>query len=181
MKPTLISSFMTDKNVASVARTSRKTVERVCRAINFDRDIVLVEYGPGSGAFTKYLLSMMSLDSKLIAIEKNKKLASALRNLNDERLEVVEDSAENMRRVLKNKGIEYADYIVSGIPLSFLSPNQKSRILFDSHKTLIRGGKFLVYQASKKHEGLIQEYFRDVNSYPQPVNIPPLFVFEATK
>jgi len=181
MKPTLISSFMTDKNVASVARTSKKTVERICRAINFDKDIVLVEYGPGSGAFTKYLLSRMSLDSKLIAIEKNKKLASALRNLNDERLEVVEDSAENMRRVLKNKGIEYADYIVSGIPLSFLNPNQKTRILSDTHKTLIKGGKLLVYQASKKHEGLIQEYFRDVNSYPQPVNIPPLFVFEATK
>ena len=59
---------MTDKNVASVARTSKKTVERICRAINFDKDIVLVEYGPGSGAFTKYLLSRMSLDSKLIAI-----------------------------------------------------------------------------------------------------------------
>lgn len=169
-------NVLRDRYVASVFPTTKRTVVKICGAIDFKKDIVIVEYGPGTGVFTEYLLSKMNENSKLIAIEKNKKLALFLENnFKDSRFKVFDDSAENVKRILKGK----AHYVISGIPLSFFSFPAKEKLMKDTYDILEENGEFLIYQFSKKSKDLIEKYFNNVSSYSQIFNIPPLFVFRA--
>src|SRR5690625_7517344 len=66
-----LKTFIKDKDVASITPTSMHCVRKVCTNIDFSLDFTLVEYGPGDGVFTRYLLEKMSAGSRLIIIESN--------------------------------------------------------------------------------------------------------------
>src|SRR4051812_16454214 len=109
-KPTMLGAFMKDKNVASIAPTSEYCVRKILDAIEFRPHQVIVEYGPGSGAFTSALLERMAPDSLLVAIETNEDFVRELRETLGEqhpisRFKVVHDSAENALEQLHDLGI----------------------------------------------------------------------------
>ena len=181
-----IMNFIKDRNVASVTPTSSVGVKKVCSKIDFSRNRLIVEYGPGTGVFSKYMLQKMGEDSRLILIERNGNFNSILRkNIKDPRAIVVHDSAENVLQTLRACKESEADYIISGIPFSFLDSNLKHRILYNTHRALRKGGKFLVYQTcfqTNNHLKVhLQKYFPIVNSKYELANIPPLRTFEAIK
>ncbi|MCE5334590.1 MAG: methyltransferase domain-containing protein [Desulfobacteraceae bacterium] len=181
-----IMNFIKDRNVASITPTSSVGVKRVCDKIDFNRENLIVEYGPGTGVFSRYLLKNMGEESRLILIERNKNFNSILRNkLRDPRVFVVQESAENVLDTLRSYKEEEADYIISGIPFSFLDSDLKHRILYNTHRALKKGGKFLVYQTcfqTNNHLKVhLQKYFPIVHSKYELVNIPPLRIFEAIK
>ena len=179
-------TFLRDKNVASITPTSSAGVRRVCSKIDFNRENVIVEYGPGTGVFTKYLLQKMGGNSRLILIELNKSFNSILsKSFRDPRVTLVNDSAENVLNTLRSYQESNADYILSGIPFSFLDPDLKHRILYNTHRALRKGGKFLVYQTcfqTNNHLKVhLQKYFPKVDSKYMIANIPPLRIYEAIK
>jgi phospholipid N-methyltransferase len=180
---------MTDIYIGSVTPTSKFGVERVCEKINFPESKLIVEYGPGTGIFTKYLLKNMSSDSKIIAIERNKILCQALkRKIHDPRLLVFQDSAENILQILKscNGSIELqADYIISGIPFSLIPKETRIKLLKNSHSILRKGGKFLAYQAFFQLPEFLKSPLEDIfptvrAQYVLPC-IPPMLFLEAIK
>ncbi len=181
IKNSLIFNFIKDKHVASVAPTSKKNVLKICKRIDFNKDIVIVEYGPGNGVFTKYLLSKISANSKLIVIERNKGLALELLKNKDQRLKVFNDSAQNINQILEKENIEKVDYVISGIPLSFLNYQEREELVKNTYRALKNKGIFIVYQFTKKSKKLIVKYFNNIYSHIRPLNMPPLFVFEAVK
>jgi phospholipid N-methyltransferase len=179
-------NFLRDKHVASITPTSSVGVKRVCSKIDFSRDNLIVEYGPGTGVFSKYLLEKMGEDSRLILIELNKNFKSILKkNLRDPRVIIVHDSAENVLESLRSCKESEADYIISGIPFSFLDSDLKHRILYNTHRALRAGGKFLCYQTcfqTNNHLKVhLEKYFPHVTAKYELVNIPPLRIYEATK
>ena len=179
-------NFLRDKNVASVTPTSSVGVKRVCSKIDFSRDSLIVEYGPGTGVFSKYLLKQMGHDSRLILIELNKNFKSILKaKITDPRVMIVHDSAENVLETLRSCKESEADYVISGIPFSFLDQDLKHRILYNTHRALKTGGKFLVYQTcfqTNNHLKVhLQKYFPQVKAKYELGNIPPLRIFEAIK
>jgi phospholipid N-methyltransferase len=181
-----IMNFIKDRNVASITPTSSVGVKRVCSKIDFSQNNLIVEYGPGTGVFSKYMLQKMRQTSRLILIERNGSFNSILRkNIDDPRAVLVHDSAENVLQTLRACKESEADYIVSGIPFSFLSSDLKHRILYNTHRALKKGGKFLVYQTcfqTNNHLKVhLQKYFPVVNSKYELVNIPPLRTYEAIK
>jgi phospholipid N-methyltransferase len=186
-----LKNLVTDGYVASVTPTSRFGVDRVCNRIDFSRARLIVEYGPGTGAFTLPLLRNMDENSKLIAIERNPNFCRYLnKHIQDPRLLIFQESAENVLDILKtcngSKDLQ-ADYIISGIPFSFLPRHTKTEILRNSHAALKTGGKFLAYQ------NFFQFQFPEILKYPvegifhnvrtQYVlpNLPPMMVLEAVK
>jgi len=186
-----LKNLVTDGYVASVTPTSRFGVDKVCNKINFPAANVIVEYGPGTGAFTIPLLRNLGETSKLIAIERNPNFCRYLKkHIKDPRLMVFHDSAENVLDILKtcngSKDL-HADYIISGIPFSFLPRQTKTQILNNSYSALKKGGKFLAYQ------NFFQFQFPEILKYPvegifhnvrtQYVipNLPPMMVLEAVK
>lgn len=178
---TIFSSFIKDKHVASIAPTSKRNVNSICKKIDFNKDIVVVEYGPGNGVFTECLLSMMNGDSRLIAVERNKRLAAGISGVNDRRLKVFNDSAQNIKAILKQEECGGVDYVVSGIPLAFLKHQERERLIIDTYDTLKPGGSFFVYQFTTISRELLKKHFDAVSTRFLPINIPPLFLLQAVK
>lgn len=181
-----VKNFMSDRFIASITPTSDFGVRKVCGKIDFSRCGVVVEFGPGTGVFTKYLLGRMGQDSLLITIERNPNFVSFLQNrLRDRRAVVVNDCASNILKTLAEFGKSSADYVISGIPFSFLSGGMKDRILRGSFEALRPGGKFLAYQTFYQSNNHLKAYldriFPWVRIEYEMLNLPPLRIYEARK
>jgi phospholipid N-methyltransferase len=184
-----LKNLVTDIHVASVTPTSRFGVEKVLEKIDFQKNKVILEYGPGTGNFTEPLLKNMTENSKLIAIEKNSDFCRVLqRSIQDPRLFLFEDSAENVLDILKScngAGDLKADCIISGIPFSLLPKKRKMAILKNTHAALKKGGKFLAYQAFFQFPDILkiplEELFGDVQAQYYMFSLPPLLILEAVK
>lgn len=184
---TYLKNLSSDINIASVTPTSSFGVNRICRSIDFERAQVIVEYGPGGGVFTRYILDHMHDNATLIAIETNPNFARSLEEqVHDPRLRVVQDSAENVLNILNRFGLDHADYIISGIPFSLFSEKLKDRILDNTKQALGDTGKFLVYQfllsmprPKTDIKRKLSEHMRIVRKDFELRNVPPLRIYEA--
>lgn len=178
---TYLRSFFMDKDVASVTPTSRFCIHTVCKPIDFSKDIILVEYGAGAGVFSKYVLERMTPDSKLILFETNDLLYKKLLEIRDSRVEFFRKSVERVTELLDGATIGRVNYIISGIPFSFLDEPEKKSILDQSKTILKEGGAFLAYQTSSHLKKPLQETFGNVETEWEWRNIPPMTVYRAFK
>ncbi len=181
-----LSNLLQDRYVASVMPTSRFAVEKICSRIDPKAARVVIEYGPGTGVFTEALLRRMTPESRLIAVERNEALFNLLRdNCRDPRLQHVNDCAGNILDIVRRAGAGQADYVLSGIPFSFLPAKARVELLQNTHRILKRGGKFLAYQTFYQPPGCLRvplrEIFSDVKIEYAVLCVPPLLVLEATK
>lgn len=179
-----IKNFIQDQDVAAIAPSSSFLVERVCKWIDFDEPAVIVEYGPGNGVFSKYILEHMTSDSTLLLIESNPDFVETLEEMteDDGRAIVVQDRAEHVEDILAEHNVEDVDYVVSGIPFSFLDEATRADLLSTTRDILSEDGKFLVYQNYNHLEEPLQEYFSEVTKEREYLNIPPtMHAYEACK
>lgn len=181
-----LKNLLKDKNIASVTPTSKRAVRQLCRAVDLSKPLVVVEYGPATGVFTKYFLENMTDDSIFIAIELNENFVSYMEeNINDRRLRLFNDSAENIDRILKDLNIREVDYIVSGIPFTLMDPEMRKRIILNTKKALKENGEFLAYQTFFQKDEHLKDYLADhflnVSDEIAYFNIPPLRLYKAVK
>lgn len=178
-----IKNFLQDKDVAAVTPSSRFLVRRVCDWIDFSRDCTIVEYGPGDGVFSEYILEHMSDGSELVLIEANENFVDDLNDLvrGDDRATVVHDRAERVMDILEAHDIDAAHYVVSGIPFSFLDDDTRTELIVQTREVLIDSGKFLVYQNYNHMEDPLREHFPAVAKEYEIRNIPPMYAYEAKK
>lgn len=179
-----IKNFLKDQDVAAIAPSSSFLVCRVCKWIDFDEDQVIVEYGPGNGVFSEFILDHMTAGSTLLLIESNPNFVEMLeeKTADDSRAIVVEDRAEHVVDILDAHGIDAVDSVVSGIPFSFLDSDTKHDLLARTRDVLSEDGKFLVYQNYNHMEEPLRDHFSEVTKEYEPRNIPPtMFAYEARK
>lgn len=178
---TYLKNFIKDRNVASVTPSSKICVRHVCKKINFRITNVIVEYGPGMGVFTKYLLKLMNADSRLIVIELNPNFAKKLKEIKDKRLIVYNESVEQVGELVRKSGFQEVDYILSGIPFSFLSDDVRLDVLRQTRELLKNDGKFLAYQTSGHLKRPIKSVFKNLHTEFELLNVPPMIIYETVK
>jgi phospholipid N-methyltransferase len=178
-----IKNFIKDRDVAAITPSSSFLVKRVCRWIDFTAPNVVVEYGPGTGVFTEHIVDEMTDDSKLILIEGNEAFVEKLQQRfgSDERVEVVHGRAEDVEAILDAAGETAADYVISGIPFSFLDDDVKDELIECTREILTDEGKFLVYQNYNHMEKPLRRHFGHVHKEYEIFNIPPMFAYQAAK
>lgn len=176
-----LKSFFKDKDVASVTPTSRFCVRTVCEPVDFSDDLTIVEYGAGAGVFAEYLLERMTPKSQLIMFETNNILFEKLNKIDDPRVRCVNRSVEYVGDVLEEKLVGNVDFIISGIPFSFLKKKVKKSIMRQSRNILKPGGSFLAYQTSGHLKKPLQETFGNVSTQWEWRNIPPMTVYRSEK
>lgn len=170
------------KEIGSVIPSSRFLVNELMRSIDFKNAKCIVEYGPGTGTITLEILKRAKKDARLLCFETNRKFCNYLRkNIKDDRLTVINDSAENIKRHVNNSGISKVDYVISGLPFSTLPEGKKSAIIEQTKGTLKSEGKFVVYQFLSSFKKSISSYFSRISTKFVPLNIPPCFVFVCEK
>jgi phospholipid N-methyltransferase len=170
--------FRHPRMLGSIVPSSRFLIKQLLEPIDWGQARVIVEYGPGVGSITAEVLRRMRPDAILIAIETNPEFVSFLRSsTKDERLRVIEASAESVDEILRQHGHEKASYIISGIPFSTIPAAVRERILRKTCSVLEPGGSFLVYQFSTRVLQDLRRIFRYVRRQFEPLNVLPAHLF----
>ncbi len=175
-------SFRNLRLTGSVARSSRFLCKAMADAINPQDARVVVELGAGDGAITRFLLNRISPEARLYVFEINPVFVEKLKNtLQDPRICILPESAENMGVFFSEREIESVDYIVSAIPFALLPEDLAENIVRACHQWLRPGGKFIQYHYSPHLFGLYKQRFGNIKVHFVPWNIPPAFVVSCIK
>ena len=177
-----LKTFIKDRDVASVTPTSQHCVKKVCTNIDFTKDFTLVEYGPGDGVFSKFLVNKMSPGSRLILIESNEDFVTHLKEtIRDPRVEIYNVLAGDVETILKPEEIGNIDYVLSGIPFSFLKKDRKIIVLEATKRILKDGGLFLAYQTSGHLKKPVMKVFGNLETEREMLNLPPYLIYRVVK
>jgi phospholipid N-methyltransferase len=172
--------FKHPKMVGSIIPSSRVLIERTLRPVDWENTRLFVEYGPGVGTFTRPILECLGPDATLVTIDTNADFTAFLReSIDDPRLVPVTGSAAEVARILADRGLGDADYVLSGLPFSTLPPGIGEDIAAATASVIRPGGAFLVYQFSPKVLDFIKPHFERVERGFEWVNVPPATLFWA--
>jgi len=162
------------KLVGSIIPTSSYAIRATLKPVNWASCRTIVEYGPGTGAFTRHILRLARPDCRIVLVEPNPDFVEFLTvSLPDPRLTVIEGSAADIGQILSDLGIDGADYVLSGLPFSMIDAGVANRIVEETGKALSPGGQFLVYQYSLFALPMLKRVFADVRHRRAWLCIPP--------
>ncbi|MCE7798771.1 methyltransferase domain-containing protein [Sphingobium sufflavum] len=170
------------KSVGSIIPTSQAAIDALLDPIDWSACRTFVEYGPGTGVFTRSILARAHPDLLLIAIDPNPVFVEHLRTrMPDPRLKAVEGSAADVEAILAAHGRTQADYILSGLPFSTLPPGVGETIIAATERAVAPGGAFLVYQYSLFVLPWLKARFARVDVGREWRCIPPARLMRARK
>jgi phospholipid N-methyltransferase len=168
--------------VGSVIPSSRVLIEKVLGPVDWANTKLFVEYGPGVGTFTRPVLKLLPPDATMVTIDTNPDFTRYLKeSIDDPRLVAVTGSAADVEKILADRGLGKADYVLSGLPFSTLPPGVGDDIAEATAKVIRPGGAFLVYQFSPKVLDFIKPHFDRVKRGFEWINVPPATLFWAYK
>jgi len=169
------------KTIGSVARSSKYLCKGMIKHVDFENADVIVELGAGDGVITKHILNAMKPESILISFEVNEMFCDQLRQIDDKRLIVVEDSAERIGEYLKKHNLPKADYIISAIPFVVLPDELALKIVKECKSAMKKNGLFVQMHYSLITKKFYQNIFGNVDVNFVPINFPPAFVLVSQK
>jgi phospholipid N-methyltransferase len=174
--------FRHPKALGTIFPSSRFLVRRALQPIPWENCRTIVEYGPGVGHFTREILRRMRADASLTAIEINSEFVHYLNAAHpDPRLSVVQGSAADAREIMRARGCESVDCVISGIPFSTFPASLTRAIIGATHDILAPGGTLLIYQISSAVLPYLQETFGHVEREFEPLNPLPTRLFRCRR
>ncbi len=168
--------------VGSVIPSSRVLIDKMLGPVDWANTKLFVEYGPGVGTFTRPVLERLSPDATLVTIDTNPEFTRYLTSaIDDPRLVAVSGSAADVEKILAERELGSADYVLSGLPFSTLPAGVGEDIAEATANVLRPGGAFLVYQFSPKVLDFIRPHFAPIKRGFEWINVPPATLFWAYK
>ena len=119
-------------------------------------------------------MDRVSVESELTAFEINADFVHTLQAIQDDRLTVVPQGAEQLSRFFAAGTV---DYVISSLPLSMIPKEVKSEILRQSQDVLTPQGCFYQYQYALQDYSLLKGYFNRVSVSFTVANLPPAFIY----
>lgn len=177
----IIEALKNIKTVGTVTFSSQALVKKMIAPVDFGTTKCIVELGAGNACITKELLKKMRPDTQLLSFEINDRFYSLMKGIRDSRLHSIHDSAEHLEAYLDQLGFEYADYVVSALPLVWFSDELNEKILQAVKKRLKPGGAFIQLSYKKNTYKKFEHYFDGTKTNFCLWNFPPGFVFTCEK
>jgi phosphatidylethanolamine/phosphatidyl-N-methylethanolamine N-methyltransferase len=123
-RATMLREFLRDPfTVAAVAPSGEPLAELVTAPVPRCGDPVIVELGPGTGAFTAAIQRRLGGRGHHLAVEVNERFARPLA-VRFPHVDVAVADARDLRDLLAQRGHRHADVIVSGLPWAARSPTR---------------------------------------------------------
>lgn len=180
--------------IGAVAPSSVHLARRMVQGLDLAGADAVVEFGPGSGVFTKQILPRLGRHTRFFAVERNAAMAALVRD-QFPGTAVFEDNAAHVDRLCAQQGIGQdgrggVDYILSGLPWPSFSDQLRTDILEAAHRALKPGGTLVTFGY---HIGLtmrgawhfrreVRRIFSSMSISPVVWrNIPPAFIYRCTK
>ncbi|GIN57336.1 SAM-dependent methyltransferase [Lederbergia ruris] len=178
----LFQYIVNPKSVGAILPSSRFLGDKMIEGIDFKKAKYIVEYGPGTGVFTEKLLKKRDPKTIVLLVENNKEFYSLLKGKfkEEENLFIVYGSAENIEQYLREYGMTYADYVISGLPFASLPKQVSTKILLNTTKILNKDGQFITFQYTKFKKAFIQHFFTKIDIKREIRNVPPAYVFNCS-
>jgi len=159
----------------AVAPSSPKLAAAMARWLPADPESYVLELGPGTGAVTAALLERGLREDRLVAIEKNPKLAQLLR----ERFpgaHIITGDAWQLDGLLRDLSEPVASVgaVISSLPLLNFPPAQADALAQKIRAILSAGGKWVQYSyhlGIRRHKSATR--FRHLASKIIWLNLPP--------
>jgi len=169
------------RSVGAVAPSSHRLACKMMCPIDFENAECIVEYGSGTGSFTKELIARRNENTVLVLIEQNQNFYNILRKKFKglKNIYFVHGSAEHTVQILKKLNIKKADYIVSGLPFTSLPKKISLRIFRATDKLMEMNPecKFITFQYTLVKKKFFGKYFRFDDIIREYINLPPAYVF----
>ncbi len=169
------------KEIGTITRSSKFVCKEMINHVDFAKSKVLVELGAGDGVITKHILKAMGPNTKLLSFEVNSAFCDVMRAIDDDRLIVVEDSAEHLQKHVDELNMGQPDFIISAIPFVSLPEELSYSIVRNSKKALKMNGKYIQIHYSLLVKKMYKTVFGNVDVNFVPLNIPPAFVLVSEK
>jgi phospholipid N-methyltransferase len=157
--------------------------------LDCDQAQVVVECGPGTGAFTSHILAELSPGATFLAIEINEACAEFLEKLHPG-VAIHRTCVSELPELCRKAGVGAVDIVVSGLPWAAFPSSQQQRLLGAIHGSLRPGGRFVTFAYShaagfppgRRFSALLGRTFAAVErSRTVWRNLPPAFVYRCRK
>lgn len=185
-----LKEFLRAPNVTgAVAPSSPFLAETIVEWIDWSQTSAILEWGPGTGAFTRKILERKPSDCRYIAMEINPDLCKILREKYPG-IEICQESVADVEKVCEGECIEVVDCVVSGLPWAVFSDEMQDQFLEAMTCVLREGGQFttfayvhgLVVPAGQRFREKLRRYFSSVTrSKVVWLNLPPAFVYRCVR
>lgn len=175
--------------VGAVAPSSSHMARRMVEWIDWPGVQTVVEYGAGTGAFTRAILERRPKNANYFAVEINDGMIRNFRR-HFPAVPVVHDDVANIRDICEQQAVAQVDAIISGLPWSIFPEDKQADILDAATAVLRPGGQFttfaylqgLLLPTGQKFRKRLQKHFSHVETSPIVWrNVPPAFVYRCLK
>ena len=162
-----ISEFLKyPREIGTFTQSSRVLAKKIAREINGSTEVV--EFGPGIGAVTVEILRQLPENGRLTCFEINPKFCGYLEKIDDPRLRVINDDANNCKQY-----IDDLECVISGLPLTLLGKSKIEKIL----GIICKSKSYIQLQYTPFLGKRMRNYFFEVRLIFVPLNLPPAFVY----
>ena len=185
-----IARFATEgTKVGALFPSSRALAEMMLEGIEFREGDIIVEYGPGTGAFTELILERLPEGARYLGIERDPHFHGHL----VERCPGVDfhkGSAEEIRELLDDRGWSNPRLILSGLPFASMPLEIQEMILKATREVLHEEGEFRTFtypicwymEGSQRFRKVALNHFAEHRkSRTVNANVPPAKVLSYKK
>lgn len=166
--------------IGAVAPSSRHLAASMTSSVDFDKARCIVEYGAGTGVFTREVAAGKKQDTTYIVIEQNDRFYEILKKQfhGIPGMVLIHGDAGNVCGFLREQRFQYADYIISGLPFTSLPRQVSHRILAQTQKAIGMEGVFTTFQYTLLRKTFLENYFNIRRITRVWRNLPPAYVLD---
>lgn len=171
----------------AIAASSRHLARAMVAGLDLERAPLVVELGPGTGAFTEAILARLAPGARLVAVELNAALAGRLaERFRGRPVDVVHGTAVDLARMADGP----VDAVVSGLPWTVIPAVERERILDAVAGVLAPDGRFTTFAythaawtppARRFAAELAARFTSTGRGRTIWANLPPAFVHHAAR
>jgi phosphatidylethanolamine/phosphatidyl-N-methylethanolamine N-methyltransferase len=163
------------QRTGAIAPSSPKLAAAMAQWLPADPESFVLELGPGTGAVTKALLDRGLREDRLVAIERNPKMAQVLHK-RFPRAHIITGDAWQMDTLLSghSEPIKSVGAVISSLPLLNFPPDEADALAKKIYTLLQPGGKLVQYSYHLGNpRSRATAHFRPLTSKIIWLNLPP--------
>ena len=177
------------RTVGAVLPSGRALAEAMLDSVDWDAADCVLEFGPGTGPFTRFVPDRLRAGARFLAVERDPAFVARL-NADLPHVDVACADVTEVAAELDARGLPPADAILCGLPWAAFPPDLQTALMTATVGSLRAGGSFATFAyvqgavlpAGRRFKALLEERFAEVRTSPVVWrNAPPAFVYRCVK
>jgi phospholipid N-methyltransferase len=168
--------FRHGTKIASIVPSSPWLSRATVRNVDWAKAKVIVELGAGTGPITKVIAEKVGPETRVIVLERDPDFCKLLKERYSQipNFDVIEGDVRDLATMLRDRGIDQVDYIVSGLPVPSFPKDLQRDFFRVVHDILAPTGEYSqITELALVYQGLYKKYFDHVKFVFEPRNFPP--------